>query len=138
MTWTCTFKNFNSIPKREELKVGDLFFATENKLFMKFWPFCYAQEDLLSQYYKDTTPIRRPLLIVLPGKEVFCVDAKNFCKFGLYGGWQVTGEIPRITVEGVITLENNYTGTIRDGIIADDFLNRSYDKNGDRLFGGQS
>jgi hypothetical protein len=115
--------------------VGDLFFATKNQQYMKYWPYLYAQSHLLSKFYKEVEKERLPLLVVLPGRVVFCLDAMNFCANSLYGGWTVTGTPPYISIDGVITLDNVYSGTIRNGVIADDFLGRKYDKNGERLFG---
>ena len=134
MTWPLRFVEVTPFPKIKDLRIGDLFFANCEPHQRKFWPYIYSQEHLLSDYYKEIRSERPPLLVILPGQVAFCVDAKNWNHFGLYDGWRVTGEIPKISIDGVVTLDNVYSGTIRNGIIADDFLNRQYNEDGSRAF----
>lgn len=83
-----------------------------------------ADLGLLSpEYRRDWQHKRLPLVVVLPGPMVFCLDFRAHDKQGrlLANGWTVTGEAPRITVHPSIDTSTRrpggWHGWIRDGVI---------------------
>ena len=73
--------------------------------------------DLSDEYRRDHADTRQPLWVCLPGRVWFCVDS-NATSGG--GGWRVTGEPPRITVDPSINCIGVYHGWLRDGVLTDD------------------
>lgn len=97
---------FGEDPKWETLQVGDAYFLTgltEAELRMR---------HLSDQYFRDNS-FRAPLIIVLPPKTRFVVDAKCFSRDrGYYEGWKVEGHPPFISITPSINLEGTYHGFI--------------------------
>jgi hypothetical protein len=113
----------------EDLQVGDMWFHSErfrDEEGYFTWPFMFSKAARLSDFYKQNNAHREPLLVWMPSKDVFCVDAMCWHGRTLYGGWQVTGEPPLITVNPSINLVGGYHGWIQNGIISDDCEGRRY------------
>lgn len=89
---------------------------------------------------------RRPLIVLLPGRNSFLLDGCCFsgdcsrcnqpreaCRCpgeytskGYYGGWAVKGTPPNITVHPSINMNGRYHGFIKDGVITDDCEGRKF------------
>jgi len=80
----------------------------------------------LSEFYLTTNIHRKPLVVVLPNKDLFCVDGMCWSSGNYYGGWMVTGDAPNITVHPSINLHGGYHGFIQDGVISDDVEGRQF------------
>lgn len=91
-----------------------------------WWPYSYCEGRYLSNYYQLNNSHRRPLLIFLPGRVLFCLDSIAYST-GVYGnGWKVTGEAPLITVDPTIHIRETWRGSIVNGVISDDLDGRLY------------
>lgn len=90
------------------------------------WPTRWGPLHLSPEYHRDNAR-RPPLIVRFPGRRVFCVDEVVVTDGG-YGtnGWQVSGEVPHITVSPSINLIGDYHGWIRDGVITDDCEGRMF------------
>lgn len=132
MSWVCRLIEWSPTMTWDDLKVGDMFWAPlcpedEHDLH---WPFVLARRSRLSDYYKQHNDNRLPLMVVLPGRALFCVDGKCRNSQGFYGGWTVTGGPPDLTVSPSINLGGIYHGWLQNGIISDDVEGRTYDTQG--------
>lgn len=59
-------------------------------------------------------------MVKLPSGDFFCVDGPCYsAEQGAYGGWQVTGEAPNITVVPSIHLVGRYHGFLTNGVLSD-------------------
>lgn len=94
------------------------------------WPWYWAKEDWLSDYYRQNNSHRQPLFVVLPGRHLFLVDGKCFKDGEKYGGWAVTGEAPLITVHPSINIGGMYHGHLQNGVLSEDCEGRTYDELG--------
>ena len=94
------------------------------------WPWYWATEDWLSDYYRQNNSHRQPLFVVLPGRHLFLVDGKCFKDGEKYGGWTVTGEAPLITVHPSINIGGMYHGWLQNGVLSEDCEGRTYDELG--------
>jgi hypothetical protein len=115
-----------------KLQAGDMWFHDErwrDESGYYVWPFMFSKAPRLSDFYKQNNAGREPLLVWLPGGTVFCVDAMCWEGARLYGGWQVTGEPPLITVSPSINIKGLYHGWIQNGVILDDCEGRTYADN---------
>ena len=110
----------------DELPIGAMFFVPENA-DMNDWPWFYASDNRLSDYYFQNNSGRRPLLVKFPSAcGLFCVDGKCWNSTKMYGGWTVTGEAPNITVSPSIVLGSSYHGWLQNGVIYDDCEGRIF------------
>lgn len=112
----------------DDLPVGTMFSVPESP--ERGWPWFLTTDDWLSDHYRQHNAGRRPLLVVLPGRHLFCVDGQCWSDGKRYGGWQVTGQAPNITVSPSINLGGLYHGWLRNGVISDDCEGRKFDEMG--------
>jgi len=88
----------------------------------------FCLKTLLSNEYKrDWMATRRPLFVVLPNGEEFCVDFAQSQHRGQSGqGWTVTGTPPAITVSPSINCEGRFHGWLTGGVLSDDCEGRRF------------
>lgn len=113
-----------------DLRVGTMFYVPSNAELG--WPWYWASDFWLSDYYKQNNFHRRPLLIILPGRHLFSLDGKCWSEGRAYGGWTVTGVAPLITVSPSINIGGSYHGWLHAGILSDDCEGRKYDSSGNK------
>ena len=138
MTWDCRLIAYSKEKNMKTLSVGDMFYfdpppSFENGLGDPHgwgWISWYATHSVLSDHYKLHNSARKPLLVFMPSRTLFCVDAMQLNKGERYGGWQVTGVEPNITLASSIHLDRQYHGYIQNGIISDDLDGRTYNEYG--------
>lgn len=88
---------------------------------------------LSPEYHRDNAH-RPPVVVVLPGRVLFVVDACTYAQGGPGPhGWTVTGTPPKLTVQPSIDLSRTYHGWLRDGVLTDDCEGRHYDEGGNLL-----
>ena len=141
MTWECKLIEYSKEKNMKTLTVGDMFYfdppaGFENGLGDPNgwgWLSWYAGSSLLSDYYKLHNSDRKPLLVFMPSRALFCVDAMRLFKNERYEGWEVSGVAPTITVATSIHLAEQYHGTIQKGIISDDLDGRKYNAYGNLI-----
>lgn len=74
--------------------------------------------DQLSLFYRDNNMHRKPIMVMLPNRDFFCVDSPCYSQEkGSYGGWSVTGEAPNITVSPSINMVGRWHGFLTAGIL---------------------
>jgi hypothetical protein len=108
-----------------ELPIGTMFYVPKD-VSRDDWPWWIASDERLSDYYHAHTKYRQPLLVILPGQNLFCVDSKCWNDKSMYGGWQVTGIPPAITISPSINIAGTYHGWIINGVISEDCEGRVY------------
>ncbi len=112
--------------KFEDLDIGTMFFVPKNCNYHD-WPWYRASlEDLSEYYFNINHKNRQPLFIILPGHNLFLVDGKCWANGKGYGGWQVNGDPPKITMIPSIHLHGIYHGFLKDGILSDDVDGRTF------------
>lgn len=121
-----------SIYNYRDLSPGTIFEVPVNA-DMNMWPWYLAVDSNLSDYYKQHNSHRRPLFIVLPGKDLFLIDGKCWSDGKTYGGWTVSGEIPNITVSPSINIGGFYHGWLQNGVVSDDCEGRVFDSLGYKI-----
>lgn len=143
MSWECRLITYQRESNGKSLNVGDMFYGptkeevtaddllTLDRQRGLWWPYAMCKDRLLSDYYRQHNAHRRPLLVFMPGRVLFCVDAM-ITRDGLPagGGWSVSGEAPLITVSPSINMQGIYHGYIQNGIITDDCEGRVYKEDG--------
>lgn len=108
-----------------ELPVGTMFYIPKD-CDKDSWPWYLSENDDLSDYYHQNNSHRQPLLVILPGHNLFLVDGKCWDRGRKYGGWRVSGEAPNITIQPSIDLKGFYHGFLTNGVIGDDVEGRKY------------
>jgi hypothetical protein len=103
----------------KDLPIGTMFPLPVNAN-MDEWPWFLADKSYLSDYYFEHNKHRRPLFVVLPKKVLFVIDGKCNDDGVSYGGWQVTGVAPNITVSPSINIRGAYHGWLQNGVISED------------------
>ncbi len=111
--------------KLKELPIGTMFYVPKDCDFDS-WPWYLADKDDLSDHYFQRNAHRQPLLLVLPGHQLFLIDGKCWDNGRKYGGWTVTGEAPLITVQPSINCKGLYHGFLTNGVLSDDVDGRSF------------
>lgn len=132
MPWTCRMVEYKRgmHPRKDGgLTVGDMFYLPpEDKgvgLSVRF------VSRGISKYYYENNLNRCPLLVIIPGPMMFCVDTMAWSNGIFYGdGWTVTGEAPNITMHPSINIGGTYHGWLQNGILSDDCEGRTYDEEG--------
>jgi hypothetical protein len=146
MVWQCRLVEFERETSGKSMQVGDMFFAPtaeevaadealpEDQQLGLWWPYAHCKPYKLSPFYKANNAHRRPLLIFMPGRVLWCVDGRQF-RDGNYldTGWVVRGEAPNITVFPSVDMGSIYHGFIQNGIIQDDVSGGKYDDIGRRI-----
>lgn len=140
--WKCRMIEYVKESNGLTLEIGDMFYGPTEKevevddrlsFFEQVglsWPYFFCQDHKLTQYYRDHNAHRRPLLVMLPGRVLFCVDSMGW-KDGVYrGGWEVKGEPPNITVWPSIDMGSIYHGYLTNGIIGRDVAGVQYNLDG--------
>jgi hypothetical protein len=124
VTWKCRL--LKAFPGKENLRVGDLWFS---KIFLERFAHRLSRE-----YERDHAGRRLPLSIMLPGREVVCLDEVTGSGRvdGSREGLTVRGEAPMIDVLS-IRIPGVYNGFIKNGVIAPDADKRRYDARGNLL-----
>ena len=117
MTWICRL-----IENPELNAYGNV--DTSKREIGDMWFLDIPTEDLkdraLSDQYFAANSHRQPLVVMLPGRNCFCVDGKCYSpERGSYGGWTVTGAPPNITVAPSINMVDRYHGFLQNGVIGD-------------------
>lgn len=136
MPWQCTLIDYTSGNYQHMsnlLKVGDMFYGpteeqynADSELWYWVWHFCSPKH--LAEYYKSHNSHRNPILVMLPPRDLFCVDAMCWDHGRHYGGWTVTGEAPLITLSPSINMVGSYHGWLQNGILSDDCEGRKYEQ----------
>lgn len=130
MSWECRLIEYEN-QTWDDLKVGDMFLVPKvEDEYELSWPFVSARQSNLSEFYHQNNSGRQPIVVVLPGRALFCVDGKCRNSQGSYGGWTVTGVAPFITVQPSINLGGIYHGFLQNGIISDDCEGRQFPSKG--------
>jgi hypothetical protein len=98
------------------------------------WPskdYDQHQNGLSRKYLALPEPRRKPIIVVLPGQNWFCVDSAAYDEArGYHGeGWDVSGEPPNLTVSPSINIVGHYHGYITNGVITDDCDGRTFSSN---------
>ena len=109
----------------KDLPVGSMFYVPKDA-DMTVWPWYLADATDLSHYYYDHNSSRQPLFVLLPGHTLFLVDGKCWRDGKKYGGWEVSGIAPIITVHPSIHIHGFFHGFIRNGVISDDVDGRTF------------
>lgn len=113
----------------QDMIPGTMFYVPENADLTQ-WPWYNVTPDHLSSYYHQNNRSRRPLFVVLPGKELFLVDGQCWKDGQRYGGWEVSGSAPNITVHPSINIGGCYHGWLKNGEVSPDCEGRVYDDEG--------
>lgn len=111
----------------KDLPVGTMF-ALPKDADMNEWPWFLADKEYLSDYYQQHNNHRQPLFVVLPKQILFLLDGKCYSNGRHYGGWEVTGEAPNITVSPSINMYHSYHGFLQNGVIGDDVEGRTFER----------
>lgn len=126
-----------SVQRTRLYEVGDCWLASKNDAGEWYlWPDGEWRQPLkgfytLSPEYHRDNAHRPPVVVVLPGKCIFVVDACTYADGGPGPhGWKVTGTPPRLTVAPSINVSGTYHGWLRDGVLTDDCEGRRYDERG--------
>jgi len=106
----------------EHSKVGDM------------WPAPWLVEDMAHSFFLSDAYIakwkgssyRLPHIVRLPDGSDFCIDGPCYDNGKRYGGWEVTGEPPMVTLSPSINIRGYYHGWIKDGVISDDCEGRKF------------
>jgi len=143
MSWNCRLIECTPDITAQTLKIGDMFFFDEAKFpnveddpenpdadDPYYWFRMFVEPNKLSDFYQQNNSHRPPLLVWLPGRTLFCVDSKCWNSGGYYGGWQVTGDAPCITVSPSIDIGGSYHGFLQNGVIGDDVAGLKFDDSG--------
>lgn len=131
MPWNCRLVEYKKGMHPRQggvLKVGDMFLAPDDDD-----PDAYTIKfhiRNLSDFYYANNKHRRPIIVVLPGPTLFCIDSKCWTSGNYYGGWTVAGEAPNITITPSINIGGTYHGFLQNGIITDDVDGRVFDELG--------
>lgn len=97
------------IYKRE---IGDMWFLDVPAEELK-------ERHLTAQYFAQNAN-RKPLVVMLPGRNYFLIDAQCWNpERSHYDAWTVTGVPPNITVSPSINMVGRYHGFLQNGVIGD-------------------
>lgn len=131
MVWFCRLIELApDLRSLHHLHVGDMFFLPKTEHRSAWFKILQLYVNNLSDYYKENNSKRQPLFVMLPGKNLFCVDQKCITAGGWKGGWIVNGTAPELTVYPAIHLQGLYHGWIRNGIITPDLEGRLFNDDG--------
>lgn len=108
-----------------EMMVGSMFYVPKDA-DMDSWPWYNADKEAIADYYYQHNTHRQPLFVILPDHTLFLLDGKCWKDGVKYGGWQVSGEAPNITVQPSININGFYHGFLQNGIISDDVEGRKF------------
>lgn len=124
MAWQIRKVEWDQKPKQ----VGDAWYIPEFQIKVgkdgRRWWFGHVLTD---DYERNKRGHRQPIAVMLPsafGGIDFCVDS-DATDGG--GGWQVSGDLPNLTVAPSINIYNIYHGFIQGGTITDDCEGRHFE-----------
>ncbi len=88
----------------------------------------WMKAGLGANYLNIQQPRRPPILIMLPGDNLWCPDQMAWTsERGSYGnGWLVTGDWPKISITPSINFVGRYHGFVIGGEITDDCEGRVF------------
>jgi len=115
MTWQCKLIEAPDLDEHGNIdvskrEVGDMWFLDVPPEELK-------NRNLSAQYFAQNAN-RKPLVVMLPGRHYFLLDAQCFnSDRGFYDGWTVTGVPPNITVSPSINMVGRYHGFLQNGIL---------------------
>ena len=141
--WKCHKVDIGKETTGLSLQVGDMFYAPtkeeveaddalpeEDRLGLH-WPYFHCKSQKLSPYYYRHNRHRRPIMVMMPGRALYCIDAMQQLNGIYFGdGWIVTGDIPNITMSPSIDIGTIYHGFIINGEITNDVSGNAYDEIG--------
>ena len=142
MSWICRLVEFNRATNSSTLEIGNMFYGpteaevlADDQLHLNervglHFPYFFCREKRLSAFYFNKNKHRRPLIIMLPGRALFCIDSKSWRDEVYSGGWTVTGEAPNMTLSPSINMHGTYHGYLKDGVLSDDVEGRTYGEMG--------
>lgn len=118
----------------DDLPIGTMFYSPEKPVIEgedpdydgRGWPWWWAQDHYLSDFYKQNNSSRRPLFVILPSRILFVVDGKCWKDGVHYSGWSVSGVAPNITMAPSINIVGSYHGFLQNGVISDDCEGRKF------------
>ena len=120
MSWKCKLV----LPDKQPKEVGDMWVGKAIPIDDGSGHFWEEYSGRLSEgYVRERMTRRRPLLVMMPNREVFCIDS---AVSGEWRGWTVTGQAPCITVSPSINLVGRYHGWIQNGVISADCEGRTF------------
>jgi hypothetical protein len=135
MSWPIRVIEYTKETNGSTLQIGDAFYfnplpgwTLDPDEIGWWWPSHFATGERLSKNFVGGRP---PILVFLPGKVLFCVDGATFRtgpdgKTIYSGGWNVSGDLPNITLAPSINIGGIYHGFIRDGVISNDVEGRTF------------
>lgn len=118
MPWTCKL-----IENPELTEGGNV--DTNKREIGDMWYLDLSPEEIkerdYSEYYFANNSHRKPIVVMLPGRHLFCIDCMCYdsARGGYYGGWTVTGSPPNINVEPSINMVGRYHGFLKNGVLSD-------------------
>jgi hypothetical protein len=123
MPWTCRLIENPELNEHGNVdiakrKIGDMWFLDVPTEELR-------NRELTDEYFAVNSN-RKPLVVLLPGRNVFLIDGKCCSDGGFYGGWNVSGTPPAITVAPSINAEGRYHGYLIAGVISDDCEGRKF------------
>ena len=117
--------------RMRDLEIGSMFFLPKNipvddDVTKYEWPWFMAKKYKISDYYFENNAHRQPLFVLLPKNTLFLIDGKCWTDGRAYGGWNVSGEAPYITVSPSINISGTYHGWLQNGVLSDDCEGRVF------------
>lgn len=93
------------------------------------WPFHMVKPYKLSDFYFTNNIGRKPIVVLMPGRDWFCLDCKCVNDGKYEGGWSVVGDPTKgtLTVHPSINMIGRYHGWLRNNKISADCEGRRYD-----------
>lgn len=145
MPWTC---RLIENPELDEYGNVDISKRATGDMWFLNAPIEDLHRRHLTDEYFSINSNRKPLVVLLPGNNYFLIDGKCYsgkCERcgkwqhacacpepstvkGYYGGWNVQGVPPAITVAPSINFEGRYHGFLIAGVISDDCEGRKFDQ----------
>lgn len=138
MSYKCFF--IERPPLRSfEMEGKELFYVETSQLqigAMWWWhndegkvapPETLRKAHLTKWYWDNWSKTRAPIFVMLPGRNVFCIDSQGYdAKRGYFDCWQVKGRAPLITVTPSINMIGRYHGHLTKGVLTLDLDGRKY------------
>ena len=75
------------------------------------------KEWLSEKYWQRHSGQRPPITVVLPTAGWHCVDWMQVSDRRMYGGWDVAGELPLISVTPSINIDGQWHGWLANGVL---------------------
>lgn len=118
MVWNCRLIDK---PRNDEgLVVGDMFYTPIPKVGAGCWASRWVRKPYLSDFYFENNLHRHPILLLLPGRILCPVD-------GRFLNLPVTGDVPALTIHGILDFPGRYRGRLENGVLTDDLEGRQFE-----------